>query len=129
MGIVEKVDAEIRYDMPRIPRRRHESGDPKPADNLSLKELEDFCFSIRTRGGNDETKVYPNMEKIYDGYDFGKYFVGFKVQASATMDGYPALPPAKVDPPKSGLVVTRSNAITTATILFNIVLWTLIILL
>lgn len=128
MGIVEKVDAEIRYDLPRIPRGKFESGDPKPADSLELKELEDFCLSIRTRGGNDETKVYPNMEKIYDGYDFGKYFVGFKVQASATMDGYPALPPAKVEP-KKVLVITPSNTLAVAASLFNIVLWALIILL
>lgn len=103
MAIVEKVSAEVRLNLPDVKK----AGSPystrtAPTDHISLKEWEDFAFNVRMRGGSDDTDIFFEHKSCYNGYSHEDRLSAFKVNATATMDGFPVLPPVE-EKVKAGL--------------------------
>lgn len=98
MSVVEKVDAEVRFEVGLKPKGRipaYETYRPLPKDHTTVKALEDYLFSIRMRGGGDDTKILFEHKRFWDGITHKEHLVALKVKVQATMDGFAALPPAQ----------------------------------
>lgn len=120
MGLVEKVDAEIRYDLPMKKYMQGGFKREKPVDNVTVKQMEDFCFGLRTRGAGDDTKIKAKTGKFWDGYSHTYHLTGFSVEASATMDGFPALNPEPQQ--KDSITIGRVPFLIILAVILNILL-------
>ena len=104
VAIEEKVSASIDFKFPTNKSSDY-SSDRIPTGETTIKELEDYLFNCRMRGGEDGTKVKVNYKKFYSAYGSEQHATGFTVPVNATIDGFSSLP-AKIEaaPSRAGVL-------------------------
>lgn len=97
MTIVERVDAEVRLEIPKYKKKdpnyssyvSHEM----PVEAIDLKILEDYLFNLRCRGAADDSKIKFEIDRmVWNGTKHEAKVVALTSKASATMDGFSMLP-------------------------------------
>lgn len=108
--ITERVDASVDFKF------------TKNDGTCSIKELEEYIFTARMRGAEDNSRA---KFTVHDGYPYANtsYTNGMSVSVPATMGGFPVVPAQPKVPSRTKARVIAASIVTLPLVLLSLLLW------